>query len=306
MDSSVPNRTSGQGLHKISVDWVSAYGKDSRATGRVGGLASSWRADTRDGRARAQLQRPAEFRAPSIDSHVESMPPVLACWMRASSPSRGSSPCSPGSKVTRRPISEVSRSSIVALPVATQLIVNRIAGLYGPVWKYASIEEATRVVVAVGGGAAVSFIELVILAQVTDATLPVMTMPPIAALLILLGCGGIRFQARLFALERQNVRGNGHVRTIIVGTDRAGVALARELHADEANGHLRLLGFVDGDRSLSHRSIHGVPVLGATRRSRAHLPGARCAPGPHRAAPTDGTRRDQGGRRPRARRPTRR
>jgi FlaA1/EpsC-like NDP-sugar epimerase len=152
----------------------------------------------------------------------------------------------------------------VALPVVTQLIVNRVAGLYGPVWKYASIEEATRVVVAVGAGAVLSFVELVIVAQVTDATLPVMTMPPIAALLILLGCGGIRFQARLFALERQNVRSNGHVRTIIVGTGRAGVALARELHADEANGHLRLLGFVDGDRRLSHRSIHGVRVLGAT------------------------------------------
>jgi FlaA1/EpsC-like NDP-sugar epimerase len=154
--------------------------------------------------------------------------------------------------------------SYVALPVVTQLIVNRVAGLYGPVWKYASIEEATRVVVAVGAGAVLSFVELVIVAQVTDATLPVMTMPPIAALLILLGCGGIRFQARLFALERQNVRSNGHVRTIIVGTGRAGVALARELHGDEANGHLKLLGFVDGDRSLSHRSIHGVPVLGAT------------------------------------------
>ena len=152
----------------------------------------------------------------------------------------------------------------VAVPVATQLIANRLAGLYGPVWKYASIEEATRVVVAVGGGATLSFVELMIVAQVTDATLPVFTMPPIAALLILLGCGGIRFQARLFALERQNVRGNGHIRTIIIGTGSAGVALARALHADEANGHLRLVGFVDGDRSLSHRSIHGVPVLGAT------------------------------------------
>jgi FlaA1/EpsC-like NDP-sugar epimerase len=152
----------------------------------------------------------------------------------------------------------------LALPVAIQLIVNRIAGLYGPVWKYASIEEATRVVVAVGGGAALSFIELMIVAQVTDARVPVLTTPPIAALLILLGCGGIRFQARLFALERQNVRGNGHIRTVIVGTDSSGVALARELHSDDANGHLRLLGFVDGDRSLSHRSIHGLPVLGAT------------------------------------------
>ena len=114
----------------------------------------------------------------------------------------------------------------LAVPVAIQLIANRIAGLYGPVWKYASIEEATRVVVAVGGGATLCFIELMIVAQVTDATLPVLTAPPIAALLILLGCGGIRFQARLFALERQNVRGIGNVRTIIVGTDSSGVALA--------------------------------------------------------------------------------
>jgi FlaA1/EpsC-like NDP-sugar epimerase len=152
----------------------------------------------------------------------------------------------------------------VVLPVATQLIVNRISGLYGPVWRYASIEEATRVVVAVAGGASVAFIELVIIAQVTDITVPVLTMPPIAALLILLGCGGIRFQARLFALERQNARSNGHVRTLIVGTDSPGIALARELRADDANGHLRLVGFVDGDRSLSHRSIHGLPVLGAT------------------------------------------
>jgi FlaA1/EpsC-like NDP-sugar epimerase len=152
----------------------------------------------------------------------------------------------------------------VAVPVVTQLIANRIAGLYGPVWKYASIEEATRVVVAVSGGVAVAFIELMVLAQVTHITVPVLTMPPIAALLILLGCGGIRFQARLFALERQSVRRNGHVRTVIIGTDSPGVALARELRADDANEHLRLVGFVDPDRKLSHRSIHGLPVLGAT------------------------------------------
>jgi FlaA1/EpsC-like NDP-sugar epimerase len=152
----------------------------------------------------------------------------------------------------------------VMIPVFTQLIANRIAGLYGPVWRYASIEEATRVVVAVAGGAWVAFIELVIIAQITDLTVPVFTMPPIAALLILVGCGGIRFQARLFALERQNARRNGHVRTLIVGTDSPGIALARELRADDANGHLRLVGFVDGDRRLSHRSIHGLPVLGAT------------------------------------------
>jgi FlaA1/EpsC-like NDP-sugar epimerase len=154
----------------------------------------------------------------------------------------------------------------VALPVATQLVVNRIAGLYGPVWKYASIEEATRVVAAVGGGAALSFVELVVVSQLTDTTLPAFTMPPIAALLILLGCGGIRFQARLFALERQSVRRNGRIRAVIVGTNNAGVALARELaHDTNGNRDLRLVGFVDdGNRRFSHRSIQGLPVLGST------------------------------------------
>jgi FlaA1/EpsC-like NDP-sugar epimerase len=146
----------------------------------------------------------------------------------------------------------------------TQLLVNRIAGLYGPIWKYASIEEATRVVIAIGAGAWLAFIELMIVGQLTDTTLPVFTGPPIAALLILLGCGGIRFQARLFALERQSSRRNGNIRTVIVGTNSAGVALARELDADEVNGNLRLIGFVDGDRRLAHRSIHGLRVLGAT------------------------------------------
>jgi FlaA1/EpsC-like NDP-sugar epimerase/GNAT superfamily N-acetyltransferase len=151
----------------------------------------------------------------------------------------------------------------LALPVSTQLVVNRISGLYGPIWKYASIEEATRVLIAVGSGAVLAVVELMIVTRVTDTTLPVFTMPPIAALLILLGCGGIRFQARLFALERQTSRRNGHVRTVIVGTERPGVALARELHAGGVNGHLKLVGFV-GEAGLSRRSIHGLPVLGAT------------------------------------------
>ena len=152
----------------------------------------------------------------------------------------------------------------IVLAIVTQLVANRMAGLYGPIWRYASIEEATRVIVAIGGGTVLAFIELVIVAQGANTTLPVLTSPPIAALLILLGCGGIRFQARLFALERQGARRNGHIRTVIVGTNNAGVALARQLDSDDANGHVRLVGFIDGDARLSHRSIHGLPVLGAT------------------------------------------
>jgi FlaA1/EpsC-like NDP-sugar epimerase/dTDP-4-amino-4,6-dideoxygalactose transaminase len=151
-----------------------------------------------------------------------------------------------------------------ALPLVTQLVANQVAGLYGPIWRYASVEEAARVVFAVAAGAIVSTFELILVDKLSDSTLPVFTSPPVAALLILLGCGGIRFQARLFALERQRVvKSDDRLRTLIVGAGSAGAALARELtsgpHSDS-----RVVGFVDDDANLRGRSVRGVLVLGTT------------------------------------------
>ena len=42
------------------------------------------------------------------------------------------------------------------IPIAIQLFVNQVIGLYGPVWRYASVEEAVRVVAAVCVGIFVS------------------------------------------------------------------------------------------------------------------------------------------------------
>ena len=90
---------------------------------------------------------------------------------------------------------------IVGPPIALQIVVHRAAGLYGPVWRYASIEEAARVVAAVAFGMLAAFGWLWLLDGITTLTLPLLTAPPVAALLILVGCGGVRFQSRLFALE---------------------------------------------------------------------------------------------------------
>ena len=38
---------------------------------------------------------------------------------------------------------------ILGVPVLIQVLVHRMAGLYGPVWRYASIEEGVRVIGAV-------------------------------------------------------------------------------------------------------------------------------------------------------------
>ena len=152
----------------------------------------------------------------------------------------------------------------LALPLTAQLVANQLAGLYGPIWKYASVEEAARVVIAVACGAVASTIGLAVLDQFSDATLPVFTTPPVAALFVLLGCGGIRFQARLFALERQRVgKTDTRLRTLIVGSGSSGAALARELmsgdHADS-----RVIGFIDDNPELRGRSVRSVRVLGTT------------------------------------------
>lgn len=151
----------------------------------------------------------------------------------------------------------------LGLPLVTQLVANQLAGLYGPVWRFASVEEAARVLIAVGVGASLSTVELAVMTEITDTTLPVFTTPAVAALLILLGCGGMRFQARLFALERQRAgaKADGRVRTLIVGTGHAGASLAHELRID-ARSELKLVGFVDDDPRMHGRSVRGLRVLG--------------------------------------------
>ena len=149
------------------------------------------------------------------------------------------------------------------IPILTQLFFNQVIGLYGPVWRYASVEEAVRVVAAVSAGIFVSTFELAWYADVRHMTLPLLSAPPVAALLILLGCGGIRFQARLFALERQRDGRSTRLRTLIVGATDQGVALALELERRTFSDAV-VVGFVDDDVQLVGRSVRALRILGTT------------------------------------------
>ena len=149
------------------------------------------------------------------------------------------------------------------IPILVQLVINQVMGLYGPVWRYASVEEAVRVVAAASTGIFASTFALAWYADLQHMTLPLLTAPPLAALLILLGCGGIRFQARLFALERQRDGKTTRMRTLIVGATDAGVALALELEG-RVFGDSLVVGFVDDDAHLVGRSVRALRVLGTT------------------------------------------
>ncbi len=151
---------------------------------------------------------------------------------------------------------------IMPLAVFAQLVGHRIAGLYGPVWRYASVDEAARVVAGVLGGSVLATGTIAVLAAFTDTPFPFLIAPPLAAFLSLLGCGGVRFQSRLFALERQQARGGSGLRTVIVGAGATGAALAYELTHTEAGRSMNLVGFVDDDPEMAGRTVRGMTVLG--------------------------------------------
>jgi len=151
---------------------------------------------------------------------------------------------------------------ILPVAVVLQVIGHRFAGLYGPVWRYASVDEAFRVVAGVLGGSLMATLWIAGTASAADAAFPFLTAPPLSAFLALLGCGGVRFQSRLFALERQQAREPGGLRTVIVGAGSAGAALAYELTHTGSGRTAKVIGFVDDDLELAGRSVRGLPVLG--------------------------------------------
>lgn len=154
--------------------------------------------------------------------------------------------------------------SFCAIATVVQIIAHRAAGMYGPVWRYASVEEATRVVTGVLLGVLAATIVLTALRFGTDTYFPLGTAPPFAALLSLVACGGVRFQARLFARSRISAaESDERLRTIIVGSEIEAAPLANELQATATDRELEVVGFVLKDPSLHGRSLRGIPVLGS-------------------------------------------
>jgi FlaA1/EpsC-like NDP-sugar epimerase len=150
---------------------------------------------------------------------------------------------------------------------ALHLAANYVFGLYGQIWRYASVQEARRVVLAgVTGGILVVGANYVAGGPVPRSVLL------LGPLLSLIGFGGTRFQSRLFAFRRQVAIDEPH-RVLLVGAGDAGAMLLRDILRNRNLG-LEPVGFVDDDPRKQGLSLHGVRVLGdrsALPRLVAHL-----------------------------------
>jgi FlaA1/EpsC-like NDP-sugar epimerase len=149
------------------------------------------------------------------------------------------------------------------VPVAAfvHLVANYLFGLYGQMWRYASVQEARRVVISgVGGGALVFVASLFSGGGVNPLPKSVVIL---GSILSFLGFGAMRFQSRLFALRRGSVS-QERARVLVVGAGDGGAAVVKDLLRNPSFG-LDPVGLVDDDARKVGRSLHGVPVVDRLR-----------------------------------------
>jgi FlaA1/EpsC-like NDP-sugar epimerase len=140
------------------------------------------------------------------------------------------------------------------LAIVVHLVANRLAGLYGPVWKQASIREAQRLLAA----GVVSGL-LLLLVLTSSGRLVPLSVAGIGSAIAMGLFGLLRFQSRLFAFHGGTRPGG--VKVLIVGAGESAGSLLRELARDET-AELRPLALLDDDPRKVGRSLGGVPIVG--------------------------------------------
>jgi FlaA1/EpsC-like NDP-sugar epimerase len=144
------------------------------------------------------------------------------------------------------------------LIVGIHLAANHLFGLYGQMWRYASVLEARRVVLA--GLTAGGFIVAAVALPTRQLRPLPLSVAILGSLLSLIGFGAVRFQSRLFAFRRREFIGD-RVRVLVVGAGDAGAMVLKDILENPSVG-LHAVGVVDDDRRKIGRALYEVRVMG--------------------------------------------
>jgi FlaA1/EpsC-like NDP-sugar epimerase len=148
--------------------------------------------------------------------------------------------------------------TFLPLAVVVHLLSNWRFGLYGQMWRHASLQEACRVILA----SASAMIVLSSIALVgPDVPLSVNVFGAFLATMLL---GGIRFQYRLFALRRSETRPTG-MRLLVIGAGETAASVIREMSRN-TGVHLIPVALLDDDPRKHGKLIGRVPIVGGIDR----------------------------------------
>jgi FlaA1/EpsC-like NDP-sugar epimerase len=158
---------------------------------------------------------------------------------------------------------EAWQGLLAYLPIAIAIFVgtNAVTGVYGQLWRYASVLEARRVLVA--GCLATT---LMVLVDLGPRWVP-LTVACVAGLVATMFVGLARFQTRLVSFRRRegDPDSASGLNVLVVGAGRSGAELIRQMKMHEHSG-LVPVGVVDDDPRTWGRLLHGVRVRGGGTR----------------------------------------
>ncbi|WP_051004767.1 nucleoside-diphosphate sugar epimerase/dehydratase [Blastococcus saxobsidens] len=147
--------------------------------------------------------------------------------------------------------------SFVPLAIAVFVGVNAAAGVYGHLWRYASVVEARRVLVA-GGAATLIMVAIDLVPRFVPLTVAL-----VSGLVATMFVGLARFQTRLVSFRRRSEQAEADtgMRVLVIGAGRTGAELIRQM---QTHGHTGLLpvAVLDNDARTWGRLLSGVRVLG--------------------------------------------
>ncbi len=147
---------------------------------------------------------------------------------------------------------------LVIIPI--QAIAYRQFGLYRGIWRFASIPDLMRILKASFFGTGVALILLFAFTRLEGVP---RSVPIIYLILLVLSLAGPRFVYRWFKDYRKGTQSGRNV--LIVGAGCAAEMLARDLGKDLSQGY-KPVAFVDDNPRQKGKEIHGIRVLGSTRR----------------------------------------
>lgn len=150
------------------------------------------------------------------------------------------------------------RQFITSLPmiILITLAMNWLWGLYGQIWKHASVLEARRIILAT-----LSTAMILTAIMVVGTRLIPLSVVGLGCLLYTLLAGATRFQSRLFALRRVQSDQPG-LRVVVLGAGESGASLVREMLRSPKAG-LIPIAMLDDDPRTHGRHCLGVPVVGS-------------------------------------------
>lgn len=140
------------------------------------------------------------------------------------------------------------------------VLINYGLGLYRSLWRYASVDELVKVVLATTAGSAVNFL----IAYLFQLGIP-RSVHAISWMLIILLAGGSRMSYRVLRRYKAKLRKDSpsSKRVMIVGAGDAGSMVIRELK-NHAVGEYEPVVVIDDSRWKHGTKIHDIPVKGGT------------------------------------------